>query len=114
MKGEISMITKIINDLGFTDLICTSFEEAQKNNRRKNIVVIENSDVYLTYKFEGVFGEFISWTEEEFQRDESVYNSLAEWVKFIYSKSDEEIHELIKGPESRFSKVIKGFYFKNY
>lgn len=84
-------ITKLIESIGFEDLICGSFEEAKNNNRKKNLVIIDDSSIHLTYKLNGILGEFVCWVEDEFEEDETVYNAMIEWVKDIYSRTEKEI-----------------------
>ena len=86
-------ITKLIHEIGLGNLICTDFEEAKSNNRKMNIVIIGDSDIYLTYKLNGVFGEFVCWVEDEFKEDETVYDSMIECVKDIYYRTEEEIDD---------------------
>ncbi len=89
-------ITKLVQSTKFSNLICTSFEEAKHNDKKRNIVIIDNSDIYLTYKLNGVFGEFVCWVEDEFKEDFTVYHAMIEWIKDIYSRSDEEIENRLK------------------
>lgn len=84
-------IIDMINNIDMERYICTSFEEAESNSRKKNIVVIDNMDVYLTYKYDDVFGEFVCWVSDEFEEDESVYNAMILWVEDIYSRTESEI-----------------------
>ena len=90
-------ITKLLYENGFGNLICSSFEEAEKNDRKKNLVVIDDTDIYLTYKLNGVFGEFICWVEEEFEINEDLYNTMLSWVEDIYGMdtTEEEIEEYL-------------------
>lgn len=81
---------------GFEEIICTSFEEAKNNNRRKNIVIIDNTEIYLTYKYEGQFGEFVCWVEDEFKEDETVYSSVRNWIYDIYSRLEKDIDARVK------------------
>ena len=84
-------ITDMINGINMGRYVCTSFEEAENNNRKKNIVIIDNADIYLTYKYNGVFGEFVCWVFDEFEEDESVYDSMILWVEDIYGRTESEI-----------------------
>ena len=97
-------ITKLIKEIGLGDLICTSFEEAKNNSRKKNLVVIDDADVYLTYKYRGTFGEFLCWVEDEFKEDATVYDSVLEWIKDIYYRPPDEIDRCIASDE-----LITGF-----
>ena len=100
-------IKNLIKEIGLEDLICNSFEEAENNNRRKNIVIIDDTDIYLTYKYHGEFGEFMCWVSDEFEEDESVYDSMVEWVKDIFYREENEIDYCIF-----FGKLM--FDFKPY
>ena len=84
-------ITNLIKEIGLEDLICNSFDEAKNNNRRKNIVVLDDVDIYLTYKYHGEFGELACWVSDEFEEDERVYDSMIEWVKDIFYRKENEI-----------------------
>lgn len=89
-------LTQLIKSIGLGQYICTSFEEAEQNDRRKNIVIIDNADVYLTYKYKNKFGEFICWVEDEFKEDPTVYDSVKNWVVDIFSQSEEQIDNALK------------------
>jgi hypothetical protein len=86
-------ITRLVYEIGLANLICTSFEEAENNGRKMNLVIIDDSDIYLTYKLNGVFGEFVCWVEDEFKEDETIYDSMIEYVKDIYYRTEEEIDD---------------------
>lgn len=94
-------LKKFINCLsakGLDKIICTSFEEAENNDRRKNIVIIadeDGADLYLTYKYAGNFGEFGSWVSEDFEEDELLFSVLGSSVVTLYSYTEEEIDALI-------------------
>jgi len=88
-------ITALLRDANLGHLICTTFDEAQFNDRRKNIVIIEDSDIYLTYKLNGVFGEFVCWVDAEFEDDENVYDAVVEWAKDLFRREDGEIDACI-------------------
>lgn len=89
-------LTQMIKNLGYGQYICTSFEEAEQNDRRKNIVIIDNADIYLTYKYKNKFGEFVCWVEDEFEEDPSVYDSVRNWVVDIFSQSEKQIDNALK------------------
>jgi hypothetical protein len=97
-------ITKSIREIGLEDLICTSFEEAENNDRKKNLVIIDDSDIYLTYKYNGTFGEFLCWVEDELTEYVGAYTSMVEWVKDIYYREDDEIDRCIASNE-----LVTGF-----
>lgn len=52
---------------GIHELVVTSFEEAQKSERRRNVVYVQNEEfntcsIYVTYKIGNeTLGEYISW-----------------------------------------------------
>ena len=81
-----------MSDSYYATLVCNSFSEAEHSRRTKNIVIIDDADIYLTYKYNDTFGEFTSWTEEEIQED-PVYMTtcITNWIHDIYSRSDKEI-----------------------
>lgn len=81
-------ITNLLEKAGFKELICTSFEEARENDRKKNIVILDDADIYLTYKYNNKFGEFVSWPKEEFEIDSTVYEAVVQWAKTIYCRDD--------------------------
>ena len=89
-------LTQMIKNLGYGQYVCTSFEEAEQNDRRKNIVIIDNADIYLTYKYKNKFGEFVCWMEDEFREDSSVYDSVGNWVVDIFSQSEKQIDNALK------------------
>ena len=88
-------LTSLVTDAGYGDFIAVSFEEAQRNQRRKNIVIIDDSEIYLSYKYNHVFGEFICWVADEFETDDTVYSAAIEWIKDIYSRTEKELDESI-------------------
>lgn len=89
-------LTQMIKNLGYGQYVCTSFEEAEQNDRRKNIVIIDNADVYLTYKYKNKFGVFVCWMKDEFREDPSVYDSVGNWVVDIFSQSETQIDNALK------------------
>lgn len=90
-------LTDLVKEAGLGEYICTSFEEAENNDRRKNIVIIGDSDIYLTYKTEdGSFGEFVCWVSDEFEEDESVFHSAIEWAKDVYYRTEEDIDKALE------------------
>jgi len=95
-KGSIRDSIKAMPDSYYATLICDSFHEAEHNGRTKNIVIIDNSDIYLTYKYDGDFGEFTSWTKEEILEDpDYMMTCITNWIYDVYSRSDKEIHRRI-------------------
>lgn len=95
-KFECQTIRRIVNSLDMTHLICTSFDEARNTGGRKHIVIIDETDVYLTYKYKGKFGEFVCWVGDEFKEDESVYESLRGALKDYYSLPEKEMDKKIE------------------
>lgn len=101
-KTNKDIIIELLNEVGLKDLVTTSFKEAQDNNRRRNIVIIDDGskyfDIYLTYKRNGVeLGEFICWVEDEFIEYEKE-NSINELIHIavnsaydLYQRSDDEL-----------------------
>lgn len=89
-------LTDEIKKLGFGNLICTSFEEARENERKKNIVIIDNAEIYLTFKYNDKFGELVSWGEDELSGGELILETVLNVTKEIYSLSDDEIARRIK------------------
>ena len=90
----------LIREHGFGRLVVDSFEEARKNKRRKNIVLLDDG-IYLTFKadIEGdemVFGEFVAWVDDEFKEDDSVYTSCINAIIGLYTYSDEELNHHIE------------------
>ena len=88
-----------LSDAGLENLIVNSFEEAKENDRRKNIVLIDG-DIYLTFKAnidceEKVFGEFVSWSEDEFLEDSSVYQTAVSAAVELFSQSDDMLDKHI-------------------
>lgn len=97
------MKEKLLNMLkeeGFAGFVVNSFEEAQFNHRKKNIVLLDDG-IYLTFKaFENnTFGELVCWVEDEFLEDENVYKSAINAVIDLYTYSDEELDEHIKNDD---------------
>ena len=101
-KFNVQNIRKIVNSLDMSNLICTSFDVARNNGRRKNIVIIGETDVYLTYKYKDQFGEFVCWVEDEFNEDASVYESLRGALRDYYSLSEKEMDKKIERKEFFF------------
>ncbi len=94
-------LTRILQKKGFSGYIVSSFEEAKENDRKKNIVLLDDG-IYLTYKADlgqetPVFGEFASWNEDEFEEDPTIYASVMNWVSDLYDDSDDEINRRING-----------------
>ena len=111
IRRKMKNIRMIIENIGLGKYICTSFEEAAKNSRRKNIVIIENSDVYFTYIFNNMFGELCSWSSDEFEEDESLYDRIQDYAKNIYSRTVKEIDSLII---NNLTMPISVFHFTKY
>ena len=81
----------------YATLICNSFGEAVHNSRTKNIVIIDDTDIYLTYKKDGVFGELVSWNGDEISEDpDYMMKCITSWVYDVYSRSDKDIHRRIE------------------
>lgn len=89
-------LTKMIQNLGFKEYICTSFGEAEHNSRKKNIVIIDNAEIYLTYKYNGEFGEFLCWSEYELKESPAVYDAVGAWVLTIYGSDETRIDADVK------------------
>ncbi len=92
-------LTQILLTNGFGGLIVSSFEEAKANDRKKNIVLLDDG-IYLTFKADlgqekPVFGEFACWNEDEFEEDPMVYACVANWVADLYDDSDEGLNHRI-------------------
>ena len=101
-KGEIEMtkyqqILNGINEMGFGSLIVNSHEEAEANNRKKNIVLIEEEnglcDIYLTYKYQGESGEFVCWVSDEFEGEPDLVHIILNAVHEFYSYTDEKLDQ---------------------
>ncbi len=89
----------ILQKKGFDGLVAFSFEEAKENERKKNIVLLDDG-IYLTFKADlgkdkPVFGEFASWNEDEFEEDPTVYGSVGKWLSVLYDDSADEINRRI-------------------
>lgn len=86
-----------IEDMGFGELVVDSFEVAESNTRKRNIVLIENEegnglcDVYLTYKHNGVLGEFVCWVEDEFEAEPDLVDIILNAIHEFYSYTDEKL-----------------------
>ena len=79
--------------------IVNSFEEARNNDRKKNIVLLDDG-IYLTFKADteenkDIFGELVSWVDDEFNEDEEVYYSAVNAIKELFSYSDDELNDKI-------------------
>lgn len=99
-----------IKEMGFGNLLVTSHEEAQISSRKRNIVLIEEEsglcDIYLTYKHQGQFGEFVCWVSDEFEAEPDLVNIILNAVQEFYSYTDEELDEDLIPNE----RLIPGFY----
>lgn len=94
---------QVLNNIqvaGFGEFVVKSHEEAQQNNRKKNIVLTEEDngycDIYLTYKYQGTFDEFVCWVADEFEDEPDLVSIISNAVETIYSQSDEELDHLIE------------------
>lgn len=92
-----------IQEAGFEEYVVSSYEEAQANTRKKNIVLVpednEQCDVYLTYKYQNQFGELACWVSDEFEEDEELVSIVAHAIQFLYSSSEDAIDQLIANHE---------------
>jgi len=86
----------IVASNGGASYICTSFEEAANNGRDRNIVIIDDGDIYFTCKKDGTFGELVCWVEDEFKEEPDLFdvveNYLAQYLDdrwFIQEKDRE-------------------------
>lgn len=99
-----------IQEMGFSDLVVNSHKEAQNNSRKRNIVLIEEEnglcDIYLTYKYQGQFGEFVCWVADEFEAEPDLVNIILNTVEEFYSYTDEELDEDLIPNE----RLIPGFF----
>lgn len=76
--------------------VVDSFEKAEKDKHRK-IVVFTGTDIYFTYKYRGkVFGELISWVEDEFKEDEAIYNIVNNYLEEFSNTTNEIFDKKIK------------------
>lgn len=92
-------LQKMIAEEGFDQYLVNSFEEAKNNNRKKNIVLLEDG-IYLTFKADfddkkNVFGELVCWVDDEFAEDPSVYTSCINAIIDLYTYSNEELNQHI-------------------
>lgn len=90
-----------LKEMGLGEYICHSLEEAEFNNKRKNIVVMKKlrqfPDIYLTYKRQnGDFGEFASWSEEDFAKLHIDLQATLKIAEMIYSQTEEELDSKIE------------------
>lgn len=85
-------LTEKIKELGFGDFICTSFEEAENNSRRKNVVIFEDSYIYLTFKKNGKIGTILSWTNDELKENDT-FETMLQHIKEFFNMSDEEVSD---------------------
>ena len=60
--------------------ICTSFGEAERNSRDRNIVIIDDADIYFTCKRDGVFGGLVCWAGDEFKEDPDLYDVVENYL----------------------------------
>lgn len=90
-------ILKGIKEMGFEELIVRSHKEAATNSRKRNIVLIEEEkglcDIYLTYKYQEQFGEFVCWVSEEFEAEPDLVNIILNAIHEFYSYSERELDE---------------------
>lgn len=70
----------IIASNGGAPYICTSFEEAANNGRDRNIVIIDDADIYFTCKRNGVFGELVCWVEDEFKEEPELFDIVESFL----------------------------------
>ena len=96
-------LIELVKELGFENILCSSFEEARANGRKKNIVVIEDSDIYLTYKHDNKFGEFVAWVEDEFLEDKSIYENVKSSILYYYTIPEEELDMKIENDKLFFN-----------
>ena len=86
-----------IKEMGFENLIVSSHEEAEQNDRKQNIVLIDEENglcsIYLTYKHHGQFGEFVCWDSEEFEGEPDLVDIILNAVGEFYSYSEQELDE---------------------
>lgn len=101
-------LERMITTHGYGNFICHSFEEAQNNKRKKNIVIINGTDIYLTFKHDGEFGDFACWVEDEFKEDESVYETVLSWIDDIFTKPSEMVEKEIEQGNLLFHAYEKG------
>lgn len=78
------------------EYIVDSFEAARDNDRRKNIVLLDDG-IYLTFKADvddrtNVFGELICWVDDEFNEDPEIYAVAANAAHEMFSYTDEELN----------------------
>ena len=101
LEGEMDMtpyqeILEGIKEMGFGHLVVSSHEEAKQNNRKKNIILIEDNelcDIYLTYKYQGEIGEFVCWVSDEFEGEPNLVDIILNAVEEFYSYSEKELDE---------------------
>ncbi len=96
MKEKLS---KLLKEEKLDGFIVDSFENAKANNRRKNIVLMEDG-IYYTFKADidgktDVFGELVCWVEDEFKEDPSVYVSAINAAIDLFIYTDEELNQHI-------------------
>ena len=97
MSAMKDKLTSMLQQEGFAGFIVNSFEEAQNNHRKKNIVLLDDG-IYLTFKADledndNVFGELVCWVDDEFKEDESVYTAAINAVTDLFTYSDEELNQ---------------------
>lgn len=109
MMTTYQQILNGINEMGFENLLVASHEEAERNSRKRNIVLMEEADglcdIYLTYKYQGQFGEFVCWVSDEFETEPDLVDIILNAVHEFYSYSDQELDEDLIPNE----KLVPGF-----
>lgn len=92
-----------IQEAGFGEYVVSSYEEAQANTRKKNIVLVQEEhgqcSVYLTYKYQNQFGELVCWVSDEFEEEEDLVSIVANAIQVLYSSSEDTIDQLIANHE---------------
>jgi len=95
-ENDVPNLEELVVETEFQDLICRSFEEAAYNGRRKNIVIIDDTEIYLTYKYDDEFGEFVCWVEDEFLMEDNLPEIIKAAIIEIYSMDTREIDKRIE------------------
>lgn len=103
-KGRLELM---IADEKYDGFIVNSFDEAEKNAHKKNIVLSEDG-IYITFKADfpknqGVFGEIVSWVDDEFDEDESVYETATNAVVRYFQLSDKMLNQRIRDKRVSFT-----------
>lgn len=70
----------IVASNGGASYICTSFEEAASNGRDRNIVIIDDGDIFFTCKKNGVFETTACWVKEEFKEYPDLYDAVEAYL----------------------------------